>query len=49
MMNLREVLVKRGLGLSEIWDMGGVKYARFSDPDDNSWLLQEIPAQFRRH
>jgi hypothetical protein len=23
--------------------MGGVKYAFFSDPDGNSWALQEIP------
>jgi hypothetical protein len=22
---------------------GGVKYAYFADPDDNSWALQEIP------
>jgi len=45
----REALVQRGLEVSEIWEMGSVMYARFSDPDGNSWLLQEIPAQFRRH
>jgi len=44
----REALVKRGLEVSEIWDMGGVMYARFSDPDGNSWLLQEFPASLRR-
>ncbi|MDB5166228.1 MAG: glyoxalase [Candidatus Saccharibacteria bacterium] len=38
----REQLVKRGLAISEINDMGGVKYAYFSDPDGNSWALQEI-------
>ena len=45
----REALVKRGLEISEIWDMGGVLYARFSDPDGNSWLLQEFPASLKRH
>ena len=45
----REALVKRGLEVSEIWDSGGVLYARFSDPDGNSWLLQEFPASLRRH
>jgi catechol 2,3-dioxygenase-like lactoylglutathione lyase family enzyme len=32
----------RGVELSDIQDMGGVKYAYFSDPDGNSWALQEI-------
>jgi predicted enzyme related to lactoylglutathione lyase len=45
---VREALVKRGLEVSEIWQMGGVLYARFSDPDGNSWLLQEFPASMRR-
>jgi predicted enzyme related to lactoylglutathione lyase len=44
----REELVKRELEVSEIWDIGGVLYARFSDPDGNSWLLQEFPANLRR-
>ena len=26
-----------------------VLYARFSDPDGNSWLLQEFPASLKRH
>src|SRR5260370_39119180 len=43
----REALLKRGLEVSEVWDMGGVKYAGFSDPDGNSWLLQEFPAHLR--
>ncbi len=43
----REALVKRGLEVSEVWDMQGVKYAGFSDPDGNSWLLQEFPAHLR--
>src|SRR5579863_3128198 len=36
----REALVKRGLEIGEVWDIQGVKYAGFSDPDGNSWLLQ---------
>jgi len=40
---VREALVKRGLEVGEVWDMEGVKYAGFSDPDGNSWLLQEFP------
>ncbi len=43
----REALVKRGLEVAEVWDMQGVKYAGFSDPDGNSWLLQEFPAHLR--
>jgi len=43
----REALVKRGLEVAEVWDMQGVKYAGFSDPDGNSWLLQEFPANLR--
>ena len=44
---VREALVKRGLEVAEIWDIQGVKYAGFSDPDGNSWLLQEFPANLR--
>ena len=44
----REALVKRGLEVGEVWDVQGVKYAGFSDPDGNSWLLQEFPAHLRR-
>jgi len=43
----REALVKRGLEVAEIWDVQGVKYAGFSDPDGNLWLLQEFPAHLR--
>lgn len=44
----REALVKRGLEISEVWDIQGVKYAGFSDPDGNSWLLQEFPPEMRQ-
>jgi catechol 2,3-dioxygenase-like lactoylglutathione lyase family enzyme len=40
---VREELVGRGVEVSDVNDMGGVKYAYFSDPDGNSWALQEIP------
>jgi catechol 2,3-dioxygenase-like lactoylglutathione lyase family enzyme len=39
----REALTGRGVSISEISDLGGVKYAYFRDPDGNSWALQEIP------
>ena len=42
----------RNLGLarsivSGVTDMGGVLYAYFSDPDGNSWALQQIPSGAR--
>jgi catechol 2,3-dioxygenase-like lactoylglutathione lyase family enzyme len=43
----RQMLVDRGVEVSDINDMGGVKYAYFSDPDDNSWTLQEISPSAR--
>ena len=39
----RAGLVERGVEVSEVQDLGGVKYAYFADPDGNSWALQEIP------
>ena len=39
----RALLVGNGVEVSDVNDMGGVKYAYFSDPDGNSWALQEIP------
>src|SRR6266481_4223844 len=44
----REALVKRGLEVGEVWDVQGVKYAGFSDPDGNSWLRQEFPPELRQ-
>ena len=41
----REVLAGRGVKMGEVVEYPeGIKYAGFSDPDDNLWLLQEIPA-----
>ena len=39
----REALASRGVEVGEVDDMGSIKYVAFSDPDGNSWLLQEIP------
>ena len=44
----RAALAGRGIAVGEITDLGGVKYAGFSDPDGNSWLLQEFPPALRR-
>lgn len=41
MAEAREALIGRGAPISEVEDMGGVKFAYFSDPDGNSWVLQE--------
>ncbi|MDQ1530258.1 MAG: hypothetical protein QOE37_363, partial [Microbacteriaceae bacterium] len=42
----RRTLTERGVAVSSVQDLGGVKYAYFEDPDANSWALQEI--SFRR-
>jgi catechol 2,3-dioxygenase-like lactoylglutathione lyase family enzyme len=39
----RTVLAARGVDLGEIEDLGGMLYAGFSDPDGNTWVLQEVP------
>jgi len=41
---VRTVLAGRGVAVSEIDDQGGILYVSFSDPDGNTWVLQEIPA-----
>jgi catechol 2,3-dioxygenase-like lactoylglutathione lyase family enzyme len=40
----RETLLNRGVEVAEVWDVQGVNYAEFSDPDGNLWLLQEFPS-----
>jgi predicted enzyme related to lactoylglutathione lyase len=37
----RSELAQRGVAVGDVQDMGGVKYAQFSDPDGNLWLLQQ--------
>lgn len=41
---VRNSLIAKGVEVSEVSDMGGVLYAYFSDPDGNSWALQQIGA-----
>jgi predicted enzyme related to lactoylglutathione lyase len=39
----RRTLIGNGVEVSDIHDMGGgIRYAYFSDPDDNSWAVQQI-------
>ena len=39
----RSELVARGVDVAPVWDVGGgVRYASFSDPDGNGFLLQEM-------
>ncbi len=40
----RDVLLARGAPVGEIRDLGGVKFAFFSDPDGNTWELQDLSA-----
>lgn len=39
----RRELIGHGVEVSDVHDMGGgIRYAYFSDPDGNSWALQQI-------
>lgn len=38
----RAALTSRGLETSEVQDMGGILFSGFSDPDGNTWVLQQI-------
>jgi catechol 2,3-dioxygenase-like lactoylglutathione lyase family enzyme len=45
----RAELVERGIEVGEVEDLGAhgkptVSYARFKDPDGNSWTLQQLPS-----
>jgi uncharacterized protein YndB with AHSA1/START domain/catechol 2,3-dioxygenase-like lactoylglutathione lyase family enzyme len=40
----RATLVARGVTVGQVIDLGGIKFAPFSDPDGNTWTLQEIPS-----
>jgi|SRR5215469_2557755 len=45
----REELAGRGVEVGRVDDLGGVKYVHFSDPDGNTWQLQEIPPDVKRN
>jgi catechol 2,3-dioxygenase-like lactoylglutathione lyase family enzyme len=39
----RSLLLGNGIDVSDVQDLGGgIRYAYFSDPDGNSWALQQI-------
>jgi predicted enzyme related to lactoylglutathione lyase len=38
----RAELVGRGVAVGEVQNMGGVHYAPFTDPDGNTWVLQQL-------
>lgn len=43
---VRKSLQDSGVPVSEISDVGGgIRYAYFADPDENSWALQEIASR----
>jgi catechol 2,3-dioxygenase-like lactoylglutathione lyase family enzyme len=44
----REALIARGVEMDTITDMGGILYAGFSDPDGNTWTLQQITTRAGR-
>lgn len=44
---VRTTLLGNGVDVTDISDLGGVRYAYFSDPDGNSWALQHIPSGAR--
>ena len=38
----REVLIERGIDVSDVQDLPGGRFVFFSDPDGNGWSVQEI-------
>ena len=40
---VREELIRRGVEISEIDEQSWGTFAYFSDPDGNSWSLQQLP------
>jgi len=41
----RGELADRGVDVGEVQDLGGILYVSFSDPDGNSWALQQMPGR----
>ena len=42
---VRATLAGRGVPVSDVEDLGGIKYVHFGDPDGNTWSLQELSTQ----
>lgn len=45
--SVKKDLDSQGVATSDVHDMGDVKYVYFSDPDGNTWALQEIDRSSR--
>lgn len=43
----RADIAARGVAVSDIQDLGGVRYAYLADPDGNTWALQTIDSRTR--
>lgn len=43
---LREELMDRGAAVSEVEELGWGTFAYFSDPDGNTWALQQMPERY---
>jgi catechol 2,3-dioxygenase-like lactoylglutathione lyase family enzyme len=41
---IREDLLGRGIGVSEVADLAWGSFVYFTDPDGNAWALQQLPA-----
>ena len=41
----RAELAGRGVSVGDVDDLGGITYVHFSDPDGNTWALQELSTQ----
>jgi catechol 2,3-dioxygenase-like lactoylglutathione lyase family enzyme len=39
---VRAILAERGVATGDLIEYPGIRYSGFSDPDGNSWVLQEI-------
>ena len=39
---IHDLFAERGIEVSDIVDMGGIKYVFLSDPDGNTWEMQEL-------
>lgn len=44
----RDLLIERGVKMGEVIEYPrGIKFSGFSDPDGNTWTLQEFPSELR--
>ena len=43
----RQAMLDRDVQVSDVTDLGGVKYSWFEDPDGNLWALQRWPESYK--